>query len=767
MPCGRGFSLVVAILLGMVSQPLLPAAWAGENPPVSVLARSAPADTRLFFEVHGIESLSDTPIGYVMTRMVSGLVTATRPASTGPAASQPASAPAGWRDWFSETVGLGSRRVADLLFNGPVAFAADGWSGLGDAVLLAEPKDVASLEAALASQRVPAAQKAKVRHYRLASEQELASDGRSVVVGRSANRSGLFARTVSLWESEGGASLADMKEFQERTAGLPAGVQLVFYAGTSTRIVEGGLLMGQWWPADWPRLRALAVGAGISPGGVTVDADGRMEMEQKEPAPPPVAVESLLRLPSSVVIAWTEPVDFVEAFRQIASEDWETILPMLLADLPPTAMEWQLFSHFVGNAIFVVAQGPGDRPNSRPSPVAASAPSTTSAARGSASTQTAPASRASTSTAPESRPAASGPAPATQVVSGSRPSTHSAVAETQPSTRPAAIAGPAGQPVEAQAVMPVLAMLVETDDPHAVESVLERLTLNLQRMMADSASGGVVRQVRREAEAGGGQIVSLSLGQLFAPASRCPFLRTLEISWIIADRWLIIGTNSETVRQLAAARRGEGRLLPPALVPKPVLDAAQAGWAGQMLLLGQPRALGGMIDSWVTYISARYPEMLRPEWWRGLERKQRSTRVQLGVIPTTRTIPGAVEVMQTLPDYPAFGVLQPGDLILQVNGRPLSPEAPVRSLREMLAAADESGKVTLRVRRNAQDQNLVVSMPLPEEALHPVQPIRLLGQVAQFLKLFPSASYAVWRPSPGLLKAHLELRFSTATQPGP
>ncbi len=46
-----------------------------------------------------------------------------------------------------------------------------------------------------------------------------------------------------------------------------------------------------------------------------------------------------------------------------------------------------------------------------------------------------------------------------------------------------------------------------------------------------------------------------------------------------------------------------------------------------------------------------------------------------------------------------------------------------------------------------------------------IEPIRLLQQSARLPRPFPTAVYAVWRPAPNLLKAHLELSFTTTTQP--
>ncbi len=725
--------LVYAIILWGSLGAALPCAAAEDGSSPALLARSVPADARLYLEFHTLNSFVGTPLDLVLSRLVGGLLPSKENAASGPTGTQPGEQAIGWRAWFARTMGLADPRAADLLFSGPIAFAAEGWSGLGDAVLLAEPKDAAAFETAMKRHWVAGSD--RVRRYRLTQEHELACDGKVVVVGRSGESVNLYQKTAALWENEGGGTLSGMKEFSERMADLPAGAQVIFYAGTSARTAGTGLFLGQWWPADWARLRSVALGARISLAGLMVDLSGRLEPEAGPARPRELAVEALQRLPASVVVAWTQPVDFVEWFRRFEADDPVGILQWLLADMPGRSIEWQLLGH-LGRTVFVVAEAPMPSLSAG----AASAPAVTTTA--------AP----STGSAPASRPPGSGPASAAATApAATRP------AVSRVSTRPA---GPRDT-----LRLPVLAMLIETDDPHAVEAAVERLTTNMYHLVATRSPGDAATLVRRIPESGGGQIVSVPLGSLFASRTQCPFLTTLEVSWIIWDRWLIVGTSSDVVRQLVAARRGEGRLLAPALIPQFEKEIGRPGAAGEMLLVAQPQVLANVLNSWVAYIQAKHPEMLGMEWWRELGRRQRSTGVQLGVVPTARVLPGAVEVRYTLPDYPADGLLKTGDHILAVNGRSLATDTPMQSLREMLALAGESGKVTLKILRDGRTENVTIAMPRPQDATQVVHPITLIRQAVRFLRPFPTAGYAVWRPAPDQLKAHLELRFTISTQP--
>jgi hypothetical protein len=711
----------------------------------ALLARSVPADARLYLEFHALNSFVGTPFDLMMTRMAGDLMASGHSLASQPPGTQPATQPAGWRAWFAETMGLKDPRAADLLFSGPIAFAAEGWSGLGDAVLLAEPKDVGAFEAVMAPQRGPSSQ--KVRVYKLSQEHELACDGRVAVLGRAGAAINLYQRTVALWESDAGATLGDIAEFRERMAGLPAGAQIIFYAGSTARAAEARFILGQWWPADWVQLRAVAIGVGVSPAGLMFDVDGRAEPDPELISVPPLATDALSRLPASVVAAWTQPIDFVERFRRLQVDDPTGIIEVLLADMPGRSVEWQLLDHLGDSAVFVLAGRPmsaGTASNPQPGMVTATAPGAT--------------------TMPATAPTATGPAVAASQGSVTQPATASSAPSASPEVAPAsATGGPSAH--DPALILPVLAMLVETDDPHAVEAALERITVNLQYLVASRSPGDASGVVRRIPERGGGQMVSVSLRRLFESHTKSPFLLNLELSWIIWDRWLIIGTSADVVREIVAARRGEGELLPPGLMPHLAAEVGKAGTVGQMLLLGQPHDLAEMLDSWVAYVSAYHPQMLRPEWWRDLERRQRSMGVQLGVVPTAQAVRSGVEVGQTLPGYPAFGVLQPGDLILRVDGHPLSTNEPARTLRHLLSVAGESGKVTLGILRAGREQDVTITMPIARESAQAVQPIALLRQIAGFLRPFPTAGYAVWRPGPERLKAHLELRFTSSTQP--
>jgi len=653
--------------------------WAacGGPPPEPVLARSVPAEAKLFLELGDLEDLLNSPLGSTMAGMLSGLV---------PAYTRPAGEESGWRQWFAEAVGLPGAKAPDLLLSGRLALAAEGWSGLGDAVLLAEPDDSAALERELESALKPPDADQKVRRYRLSSNHELACDGRTAVVGLPASWSGLYDRTVGLLGSEHGVSLADLAEFRARTSALPAGCQLVLYGGTNRRTGSAGLVTGSWWPAAWPQLESAAVGVAVTSTGVTVETNGRLIQGGSNAGTGDPPVHVLSRLPASTVVGWTHSISYVQEFQRLEAAYPEGILrfyiDVLRSGLAPGVLEERLLSHLVGDSIFMIGQA---------------------------------------------------------------------------RTRPAISDDPDGR-----LRLPSCALAVETDDPYAVELMMQHLAGNLLRLLSFSPGPEGEARIENEALGDGGTIHSIPLGRLFSSRTGGALLRSLAISWAVADRWLVVGTDSGTVREIIQARRGRGAVMPAGVIQEAMRQVRLSRGSAEIVLVAQPRLGAQMIDSWMAYVSRHHPEMLESEWWWRLRQKQHARTVQLGILPA-RVSPGQVEVSRTFLNWPAHGRLQAGDRILAVDGQMLdktpSKQQTLRSLREKVAMRRDPQHVTLLVMRDGRQMEIAIAMPAAALGADRLQPVQLLGKVADLLRLFTSASYAAWREPPDVVKARLELRF--------
>ncbi|MBI4580978.1 MAG: PDZ domain-containing protein [Planctomycetes bacterium] len=650
----------------------------------ATVASHVPGDVRLYAEVRDPRGISRYGAG---AGLAGGVLAGLRPrAATTPAAT----AGPGWglRQLFAQAVGLDDPGAIDLLFSGPLGVAADGWSGLSDAVLVAWPNDPAALAGALAARLVPATVSGKVRRYALAHDHELACDGRSAVVGRPGKRTSLYARTLDLLERGGGASLADQPEFRERTASLAADSQLIVYVGKAAGAAAGQDPLTAWWPEDWPWLETVALGLALGGDGLTVKVSGRLD-----PDGPPLTrseppIQVLRRLPPSVIAAWTQAIDYVGTFRRLRtqfSHDPEGFhFDALEAGLESGTIEKRLLGHLVGDTVLLIDQV-------TVKPLAATDDAET-------------------------------------------------------------------------LILPTAAVVVETDDPDAVAAALAPVMTNVVRLVNGQLPAASAVALRSEPVAPGGPTMhSVAVGRVLGGNTKCDLLHALDLSAVVADRWLVVATDPRTLRQIVAARRGAAEPLPVGDLDRIVEQVALRGGQPRRVLYAQPRSAGQMIDSWIRHISAHHPEMLQPQWWEKLLRRQRAMGKQLGILG--RPADGAVEVVDSLPGSAARGLLQTGDRILAVDGIKVDPAAPLKSLRENIAARKLPDRITLLVRRGDKPQEITLPLPgeSPDAAIR--SPVELLGQFAALSRLFGSASYVLWQPRPDVVDARIDLRYTASTQP--
>ncbi|MCL2330503.1 MAG: PDZ domain-containing protein [Phycisphaerae bacterium] len=475
----------------------------------------------------------------------------------------------GLRQLFATSVGLQDTKAAQLLFSGPIAMAAEGWSGLNDAILVARPAHLAELEAELAKQQ-PAQTVGKLRQYTLAGDHGLISDGRTVVIGRVGKRTGLLVRTMALLEREKQSAdsapadlagvlaetLAGQVEFRERVTNLPAGCQWLLYLGKSGPTgIAGPDPLAAWWPRDWPRLRTVALGVELDDRSVTIKLSSRLEKEgpQLPRSEPPIQV--LRRLPASIVGAWTQPVNLLGAYRKLRSQTQNEAeglrIETLEAGLEPGTIEKRFLEHLVGDAVVVVDQV-------TITPVEAKTP-------------------------------------------------------------------------DERLTLPAAAILIETDDPDAVAGTLGPIAHNLARMLSLPNEPAI--EPRSEMlSPGGPMMVVVPLGTVLAAHSRCDLLQTVELSVAVVDRWLIVGSNPVAVRRLVEARRGAEPIQPMAYLDQVIEPLAGRGGQPRQMLFAKPHDTGVMIQTWIDHLASHHPQMLQAQWWDKVRRRERAMGQQMGIL---------------------------------------------------------------------------------------------------------------------------------------
>jgi C-terminal processing protease CtpA/Prc len=104
----------------------------------------------------------------------------------------------------------------------------------------------------------------------------------------------------------------------------------------------------------------------------------------------------------------------------------------------------------------------------------------------------------------------------------------------------------------------------------------------------------------------------------------------------------------------------------------------------------------------------------------------------------TKTIPqedGAGEMVQiaaVLPGYPSWERLKVGDIILSVDGRKISSQAPQKELHKKIAGAGSASSVQFGILRKGK--KIEIDVPLARQSLHQtVRSIELLGKVLRTL----------------------------------
>lgn len=641
------------------------------------LARSVPADARLFLEVADVHAFLQARAGQEFAELLAELMPAP--------ATRPATQPAvNWQESLGQKLGLHDGEAARLLFGGRAALVSDSWNNIDDLVLLTEVVDAVAMEKVLEKRYglIPSGEGqggVSVRRYRLEDGHELACDGQVAVIGQTARHAGLYERTVNLWATGRRATLADLVDFRERTSGLPANANIVFYSGPAVR----GPAAASALSIFWPDVNSVAVGVVMNGRVVTLETCASMQTESAvSGAEPPV--DALLRLPANTVAAWTRPIRYRDEFKQLdaANPDGPVrfYLTVLQTGLPAGTLEGGLLQHLVGDSVISIGQ------------------------------QT--------------------------------------------------IKPLLGDEAETL-VLPTLALTVETDDPDAVAGVVDRMGENLLGLLNLQPPGGEPLTIQKTPLGSDGTVVrSLAVGRYFGATQPLgEFLGSVELSWTVADRWLIVATNPDTVRQMVAARRGETE---PATVTGARRTLALVGdrkGSVQMALIARPDATAAMIDSWMTFIKNHHPEMLQAQYWERLRRQHLANNVQLGAVPRL-TNGTEITVDRTMPGWPAHGVLQAGDRILSVDGQAINAANPLVSLRELVAARRKPDQVTLQIVRAGQPAEVTITkLPVPLEAQQ-IQPLALLGNIADLMRVFSSASYVTWQPSGERVNARLELELA-------
>ncbi len=341
--------------------------WGADPAKVASLAQAVPGNARLFMEIREVEKLLTTPAGATTSALLANWMVqadALKQSDSDKQESSPQINFLNWRYELVQSIGLRNPQAAELLFNGPVGFAADSWSALGTAILLAEPIRPQELEVLLVDRRIPRVNKIRIRRYRLGNDHELACNGRFVIIGKNTGPSGLYARTLELWKGSDTDAMGGREDFQIQVKSLPHNCQLVAYANMAQPVASDNdnskRPTAGWWPvlgSDWA---SAAVGVSATEKGISISTCRRVNPDYPVTFSAEPSIQSLDQLPDSAVLAWTKRIDYSAEYVRLTAkpipEPFGFFLEVITTELSEWEIEQEFLSHLVGNSAFVVGQ---------------------------------------------------------------------------------------------------------------------------------------------------------------------------------------------------------------------------------------------------------------------------------------------------------------------------------------------------------------------------------------------------------------------------
>lgn len=315
---------------------------------------------------------------------------------------------------------------------------------------------------------------------------------------------------------------------------------------------------------------------------------------------------------------------------------------------------------------------------------------------------------------------------------------------------------------------PALAAIVATGkDSGGVERfnrIMRVLAQILHALAGGSAeSGEMGDQAVKQKRVAETDIYYIDVGKGLSRRLGLDALRNLQIVWASTGARAIVSSSLGQAEEIVRASRGAAPRLgaePGTPEAGPESRVREEGPLAEWAYV-RGTSLARMLTSWMDYLRERSPEALSASWWRewAARRIERRTRLGLG-LQTSRTDSRYAEVREISSGSPVSELLHEGDVIVAVDGRPLTTTQPAAEIAERYRHRGSSGQFELRVLREGELMDIRVPVPPADPLdLREFDPVRALNQLILLTRRIDTLTLHRYANKPDRLDARLRIRW--------
>jgi hypothetical protein len=304
-----------------------------------------------------------------------------------------------------------------------------------------------------------------------------------------------------------------------------------------------------------------------------------------------------------------------------------------------------------------------------------------------------------------------------------------------------------------------VAALVECEDARGVASEMEAGLRRLMEGAAPAAEGEAPGPSPVRASTFlGARLVQVPLRELAGRLRlNLPEALDIEPAFAVSGRWLIVATTTQQVREILSARNGKlatlGRV-------SDVRQACRNSRSCGSVWVMQPKLSAGLIGRWLTAYDRGEPSVADADRWRPAPRSNQASVRWYGIGMRAEQSPGVVHVAVVHPNTAAADRLQPGDLIVGVDGELLRLESPNADLKSRLLRRGSGAGPVLRVLRGGETIDIALELPAAEVGQRPQLDLAgALGELTTLLRPVRLVTCSVETPQEGVSSARLTFRF--------